>query len=62
MTRVRELIRGEGAEVASNTREQSLAFVNTEIAGRATVIRSADMGQDYRKTIREPSPNILPQF
>lgn len=45
MTRVSELIRSLGAEVA-NTREQLLAFVNAEIAKRVTVIRSADVEQE----------------
>ena len=62
MTRVSGLIRSLGAEAVGNTREQFLAFVNAAIAKWATVIRSVDVEQDYRKTIREPSLNILPQF
>jgi tripartite-type tricarboxylate transporter receptor subunit TctC len=45
-SRVRELIRSQGAEIVGNTPEQFLAFVNAEIAKWAKVIRSAGVPQE----------------
>ena len=45
-TRVRELIRSQGAEIVGNTPEQFLAFVNAEIIKWAKVIKSAGVPQE----------------
>lgn len=45
-TRVRELIRSQGAEIVGDTPEQFLACVNAEIAKWAKVIASAGMERE----------------